>query len=117
MPFTLRAQGSDWGIYEARTGRGICVKPKLWEPASNQDCAVIARIMNSKSGKPVFIAAGVDHYGTFAVGEFLTRPDLLGPALAAAPRDWPRRNLEIVIQVEVVGDNVGPPKVLAAEVW
>jgi hypothetical protein len=117
MPFPFRAQGPDWGIFEARTGRGICVKPRLWEPAGNVDCAVVARIMNSKSGKPVLIAAGLDHYGTFAVGEFLTRPELLEPALASAPEGWSERNLEIVIQVEVVGDNVGPPKVLAAEVW
>jgi hypothetical protein len=117
MPYTFRSQGPDWGIFEASTGQGICVKPKLWEPAVAMDCAVVARIMNSKSGKPVFIAAGLDHYGTFAVGEFLTRPELLNPALASAPDGWPDRNLEIVIQVEVVGDNVGPPKVLAVNTW
>jgi hypothetical protein len=98
-------------------GRTLCKKPNSWEPASNVDCAMVARLTHSKTGRPVLIAAGLDHYGTFAVGEFITRPEILDPALASAPAGWENRNLQIVFQVEVVRDNVGPPKVIAAHVW
>jgi hypothetical protein len=77
MPYVFRANGPDWGIVNSNTGASVCVKPRLGEPPSRQDCAIVARLLDSKSGTPVMIAAGLDHYGTFAVGEFVTQPSLL----------------------------------------
>jgi hypothetical protein len=78
---------------------------------------VITRIADSKTGHPLLVAAGLDHFGTFAVGEFLTRPELLEPALRKLPKGWASRNIQIVFRTEVVRDNVGPPQVVATHVW
>jgi hypothetical protein len=110
-------QGELHAIRESATGKFLCRKPNSWEPPSNHDCALVTRLVSSKTGRPLLIAAGLDHYGTLAVGEFVTRPELLGPALDGLPEDWRNKSLQIVLQVEVVRDNVGPPKVIAAHVW
>jgi hypothetical protein len=115
--FEFESENADYGIRDRSNGNFICQKPRPWEPKGNQDCAVVTRFARSKTGYPLLIAAGLDHFGTFEVGEFLTRPDLLEAALANAPAGWRDKNLQIVFRTEVVKDNVGPPKVLAAYVW
>lgn len=111
--FVLLQQNRRFGILDNATGKMICSKHASWEEPRAEDCAVITRIPSSKTGHPMLIAAGLDHYGTFAVGEFLTQPAVLEAALRTAPPDWEARILQLVFRVERVGDNIGPPKVLA----
>jgi hypothetical protein len=115
--FAFARNGFDPGIQDTTTGDFVCVKPGGWESPRKEDCAVITRLINSKTGRPILIAAGLDHYGTLAVGEFLTRPELLEPALRSAAPGWTDKNLQIVFKIEVVRDDVGPPKVVASHVW
>ena len=115
--FTFASEGSVLGIRDQDSGKLVCRKPSTWEPRGNEDCAVVTRMIHSKTGNPLLVAAGLDHYGTFGVGEFLTRRELLEPVLRALPHGWQQRNLQIVFRVEVLRDNVGPPQVLATHVW
>jgi hypothetical protein len=78
---------------------------------------VVTRFWDSKTGHPLLIAGGLDHFGTYEVGEFLTRPELLEPALRSATADWKTKNLQLVFRTGIVRDSVGPPKVLATYVW
>ncbi len=115
--FAFASQGADYGIQDRQNGRFVCRKARPWGPRGDQDCAVVTRFWDSKTGHPLLIAAGLDHFGTYEVGEFLTRPELLEPALESAPAGWRTKNLQVVFQTEIVRDNVGPPKVLATYVW
>jgi hypothetical protein len=81
------------------------------------DYAIISRIFRSRTGELVIAAAGLSHYGTQVAGEFLTNAGLLEAALRDAPPDWPRRNLQIVLEAEVIGQTPGPPKVVARWFW
>ena len=72
---------------------------------------------DSKTGYPLLVAAGLDHYGTLEAGEFLTRPALLERALQQAPAGWRDKNLQILFRVEVVRDSVGMPTITATYVW
>ena len=51
------------------------------------------------------------------VAEVLRFSAELEAALKAAPAGWRDKNLQIVFRIEVVRDNVGPPKVLSSYVW
>ncbi len=115
--FAFTSEGADYGIQDRQTGRFVCRKPPPWEPLGDEDCAVVTRFWDSKTGHPLLIAAGLDHFGTYEVGEFLTRPELLEPALEGAPAGWRNKNLQVVFRTEIVRDSVGPPKVLASYVW
>ena len=115
--FVFASDGPVCLIRDRSTGKSVCRKPASWEPRGAEDCAVVTRLAYSKTGNALLVAGGLDHAGTFAVGEFLTRSDLLEPVLRTLPAGWQRHNLQIVFRVEVLRDNVGPPQVLATHVW
>jgi hypothetical protein len=38
-------------------------------------------------------------------------------ALRAAPRDWARKNVQVVVQIKVADGTPSPPHILAAHFW
>jgi hypothetical protein len=83
----------------------------------SRDYAIVARIHDSTTGQPVIIAAGISEEGTEAAGEILYNPVYLDSLLAKAPADWEQKNLEAVIETQVIQGHSGPPNVLAVETW
>jgi hypothetical protein len=81
------------------------------------DYAIISRVRDLNSDRPVVIAAGITQYGTMATGEFLTTPEYLSEAISSLPADWQKKNLQIVLRVPVVHGTPGRPRVLATHVW
>ena len=104
-------------IVDRQTNQAVCAKPQPWEPPALQDCALVTRLRQPTTGHPVLLAAGLDHYGTYAVGEFVTDPRLLLPVLAAAPAGWESKNLQILYRVDRLRDGVGAPQLQAIHVW
>jgi len=86
-----------------------------WDVAN--DYAIISRVRDVNSDRPVVIAAGITQYGTMATGEFLTTPEYLSEAISKLPDDWQKKNLQIVLRVPVVRGSPGRPRVLATHVW
>jgi len=82
-----------------------------------RDYAIVARIHDATTGQPVIIAAGISEEGTEAAGEILYNPEYLESLLAKAPPDWDKKNLEAVIETQVIQGHSGPPNVLAVETW
>jgi len=82
-----------------------------------EDYAVVTRLLNSKTGQFVVVVAGIKSYGTQAAGEFVSNPEYLEKALRSAPPDWPRKNLQIVIETPVTDFLPGPPQAIAIYVW
>jgi hypothetical protein len=83
----------------------------------SRDYAIVARIHDQTTGQTVIIAAGISEEGTEAAGEILYNPVYLDSLLAKAPRDWEQKNLEAVIETQVIEGHPGPPSILAAETW
>jgi hypothetical protein len=81
------------------------------------DYAIVSRILDTTTDRPVIIAAGITQYGTMAAGEFLSNPQYFAEAASKFPRDWPKKNLQIVLGVPVVNRIPGHPQVLATHVW
>ena len=115
--FAFAMDGARYGIRDNSTGEFVCRKPLSWEPRSAEDCGIITRLRDSKTGYPLLIAAGLDQYGTMEAGDLLTRPALLERALQNAPAGWENKNLQILYRVEIVGDNAATPKIAATYVW
>ncbi len=86
-----------------------------WDVAN--DYAIVSRILDVNTDRPVVIAAGITEYGTGAAGEFLGNPEYFSEAVSQLPRDWKKRNLQIVLRVPVVHGASGHPRVLATHVW
>lgn len=83
----------------------------------SKDYAIVARIHDQTTGQPVIIAAGISEEGTEAAGEILYKPEYLDSLLAKAPKDWDKKNLEAVIETQVIEGHPGPPSILAVEAW
>ncbi len=83
----------------------------------SRDYAIVARIHDSTTGQPVIIAAGISEEGTEAAGEILYNPVYLDSLLAKVPSDWEQKNMEAVIETQVIQGHSGPPNVLAVETW
>ena len=81
------------------------------------DYAVVTRMVDTTTDRPVIIAAGLTQYGTIGAGEFLTNPEYFSEAARRLPADWRKRNLQIVLRVPVVNRISGRPRILATHLW
>ncbi len=115
--------------FESRNGEALLVDRKskqntAWATAwdlpyqkLSRDYAIVARIHDATTGQPVIIAAGISEEGTEAAGEILYNPQFLDSLLAKAPADWESKNMEAVIETQIIQGHSGPPNVLAVETW
>ena len=83
----------------------------------SEDYAIISRLLDSKTGAVVVTIAGLDHTGTRAAGAFATSPELLASLMKDAPRDWNKKNLQILLHTNVVNDIPSTPTVVATYYW
>jgi hypothetical protein len=81
------------------------------------DYAIVARYRDSLTGQPVVIASGISEEGTEAAGELISNPADLETLLRNAPPDWRNRNIEAVIETQVIDGHAGPPQLRAVEIW
>jgi hypothetical protein len=81
------------------------------------DYALISRVWDPTTERLVVIAAGIVTYGTIAAGEFLTDPAYMNEITKQAPRNWDKKNTQLVIETKVIDGNSGPPRVVAAHFW
>lgn len=103
------------GIVE-RGGQG-----RVWrmegDKRGTRDFAIVARLRNSKTGQFLVIAAGIGMVGTQAAGRFVSRQGDLDTALRTAPKGWQDKNIEMVIESDVIEDSASPPRVVALKTW
>ena len=115
LPIYFSEQGTNSSIVE-RGGQG-----RVWRTGDDnrgiQDFALVARLMNSKTGQFLVILGGIGKVGMQAAGHFVSRRDDLEAALRTAPAGWQSKNLEIVIESDVVDGSASPPRVLAVKTW
>jgi len=81
------------------------------------DYAIVSRLVDANTDRPVVIAAGITHFGTMAAGELLSNPAYFSEVVQQLPRGWQKKNLQIVLRVPVVQGASGHPRVLATYVW
>ncbi len=82
-----------------------------------KDYAIVARLLDSKTGQFTIAVAGVRDSGTQAAGEFVSSEEELKGALKNAPAGWQTKNAEFVLQTTVTDMISGPPQVVASYYW
>lgn len=102
-----RPNMTDWQLVDA------------WPPGREitHDYALVTRVVNRTTEQSIVILAGIAQYGTDAAAEFVADPAYFNQALAHAPRDWPQKNVQIVLSTRVLSGVGGPPTVLAVYFW
>lgn len=130
-PWTLRAGGQLRFTFAKDSGHDTDMVRDRQQPANKEwkltgawpqwdipyDYAIVSRVLDANTDRPVVIAAGITHYGTSGAGQFLSDPQYFSEAVRRLPADWARKNLQIVLWVPVVHRAAGHPRVLATHVW
>jgi hypothetical protein len=83
----------------------------------SEDYAIVARIFDVTTGRPVLVLAGIGANGTAAAAQFLLDPERIGELTPHAPRDWQHRNMEAVIRMQILDNRAGPPHLVACHFW
>ncbi len=92
--------------------------PKLGaDRHTDEDYAVVSRVFHPDTRAMLVELAGITQYGTEAASDLLSNPDLMAEALRGAPKDWPRKNLQLVLHVKVIAGTPAPPTVVASHFW
>lgn len=117
-PFFFAQKGPDRLIEERDGQHRQWIAPHLHaDGRTGEDFALVSRLVDSETGKFLVTAAGISGFGSRAAGYFLTRPDLLARELNRASPDWPRKNLQFVLETRIVDDAPTAPEVVAWRTW
>jgi hypothetical protein len=116
LPIGFQESGEVLWI-EDRTKPGQVWKSSLEGRLGTKDFALVARLVNSKTGQFLLIVSGVGMVGTKAAGRFISHEQDLETALRAVPRGWERKNLEVVLETDIVDGHPSPPRAVAIKVW
>lgn len=92
-------------------------RTKQLQTGEYKDYAIVARLVDPNTDQYVVVAAGIGRGGTVAAGEFLVDPRHMEEMLHQVPSDWKRKNLEIVLETQVIQSRSGPPRISAVYVW
>jgi hypothetical protein len=65
----------------------------------------------------LILVSGCLQYGTEGAARLITNPELLAPALRNAPKDWQQKNLQLIIQFNVVANSPASSQVVASYYW
>jgi hypothetical protein len=84
---------------------------------ATEDFAIVARIFDQTTGRPVLVVAGLGANGTNAAAQFLLDPVRTAELTAYAPRDWQRLNMEAVIRTQILDNHAGPPHLVTCVFW
>jgi hypothetical protein len=82
-----------------------------------EDYGLVTRLVDSSTGQFVVLVAGVEASGSDAAADLIVRPDALEKLLRDAPKDWPQKNVQILVSTTVRDSVAGPPKVIGVYVW
>lgn len=87
------------------------------ETGTYKDYAIVARFTDPDTDRPVVVAAGLARGGTVAAGEFLVNPEHMRDLSFQAPKGWQNKNIEVILETQVIDGRSGPPRVVAVHVW
>jgi len=82
-----------------------------------KDYAIVARFLAPDSDQFAVVVAGIGRGGTVAAGEFLVDERRMDEMLKQVPSDWSRKNIEIVLETQVIQSRSGPPRIKAIHMW
>ena len=82
-----------------------------------KDYAIVARFVAPDTDQLSVVAAGIGRGGTVAAGEFLVDEHRMDEMLKELPADWQKKNIEVVLETQVIQGRSGPPRVRAVHFW
>jgi hypothetical protein len=82
-----------------------------------KDYALVSREMDPTTGQILVVAGGIGAYGTVAASEFLSNPKYIKTLASQAPQGWSTKNLQVVLETDVINGSSGQPRIVASQFW
>jgi hypothetical protein len=99
-------------------------KPTEWYPHhetpqhhTEEDYAVISRAFDPETHSTIILVSGCMQYGTEGAARVITSAEMLAPLLHDAPADWQHKNLQLVVQFNIVANSPASSRVVASYYW
>ncbi len=108
---------SIWMIKDQLQPGRVWSSTKAYPRNEDYDFALITRVFDPERKRVVIAFGGLNQFGTQAAGEFLADPAAWDELSRKLPKDWQKKNLQIVLEVDVVGRHAVNPRVVATNVW
>jgi len=109
--------GSIWMIRDGKNpGRTWSTRAIYPEPIS-EDFALITRILDPEQKRVEISVGGLNMFGTQAAGEFLTNEASMAAFAHTVPKGWEKRNIQIVLAMDVSERRPVHPRIVATDVW
>jgi len=87
------------------------------QTATYKDYAIVTRFVDPNTDQFVLVAAGIARGGTIAAGEFLVDAKYINDLASHLPANWAQKNIEVVLETQVIDSRSGPPRIAAVYVW
>jgi len=84
---------------------------------TSEDYAIVSRVFHPDTHAMLVELAGITQYGTEAAADLVTNSDLMAEALRGAPKDWPNKNLQLVLHIKVISGTASSPQVVKTNFW
>ena len=91
-------------------------KPSIVDRRFHAGFALISRLLNSESGNPVLMVAGMSAFDTQSAVDFLTHKEFFSQ-FASQAQNWPNRNFEILLGTAIHDHTPGRSKVITTRLW
>jgi hypothetical protein len=82
-----------------------------------KDYAIVVRFIPPDTDQVSVVAAGIGRGGTVAAGESLVNENRMEDIVKQLPVGWQKKNIEVVLETQVIQGRSGPPRVKAVHVW
>jgi hypothetical protein len=116
--FDYREDGRACIVDTATPGRYWALPALTSDGTSEQDYLLITRLVAGGSGRPAVLVAGLKQFGTGAGGQLLSDAQHLGEILhAIGDERWIDSNLQLVLEMRVIGNTPSPPHLVAWHIW
>jgi hypothetical protein len=99
------------------------MKDRKWTLAAtfpqpiDRDYAIITRIIDRERRRVIISAGGMNQFGTQVAAEDLCDPVFWREIAGRGGGDWARKNLQVVLETEIVGGKPVRPRIIDSYFW
>jgi hypothetical protein len=82
-----------------------------------KDYAIVTRTFDPVTREPFVSLAGLHSFGNQIAGEFVSQESSWNELARRAPADWPKMNLQVVLETSIIGTTPSSPKIIDVYFW
>ncbi|WP_263419498.1 hypothetical protein [Terriglobus albidus] len=120
LRFTFDRGDSDSGpprIRDAFNPQRLWSLLRTYPEPQAKDYAIVTRTFDPVTHEPFLSLAGLHSFGNQIAGEFVSQESSWNEVAARAPAGWEKKNLQVVLETNLVGTTTSSPKIVDVYFW